>query len=103
MSFVFGFSPFWLSVLAFFVGLAVPHLIWIVRIPVTTVVLEKQPIRSFFQNLIKNLGDVTINYPYRAIVKVENKVKTSLLPPDCDMCVSKAYEFHRVEICAPRP
>ncbi|MBT5924056.1 MAG: hypothetical protein HOO01_01730 [Cellvibrionales bacterium] len=49
-------------------------------------------------NILIRLGEATVGYPQKIIDREVTKIKTEFLPPDHDLCVAKAYEFHRVEV-----
>ena len=49
-------------------------------------------------NIFVRLGEATVAYPQKIIDREFTKIKTEFLPSDHDLCVAKAYEFHRVEV-----
>ena len=95
---IFGFEHFRLSIFSYICGFSLPHLMWLARARVETILLKDRPFGSFLLNFVTLLADATIKYPHKIVADEENEVKKELLPADYDQCVSKAYEFHRVEI-----
>lgn len=81
---------------AWFVALALPQVAWLkllgVKLPFN------QGWLASLANILMRLGEATVGYPQKIIDREVTKIKTEFLPPDHDLCVSKAYEFHRVEV-----
>ena len=81
---------------ALLVGLLLPQIAWLkllgVKLPFN------QSWLASLANVLMRLGEATVGYPQKIIDREVTKIKTEFLPPDHDLCVSKAYEFHRVEV-----
>lgn len=89
----FQWSP---SEIALFVALLLPQIAWLKLLGV------KVPFDKSWQASLANalvfLGESTVGYPQKIIDREVTKIKTEFLPLDHNLCVAKAYEFHRVEV-----
>lgn len=85
-----------MSEIALLVSLLLPQIAWLKLLGV------KVPFDKSWQaglaNALVLLGESTVGYPQKIIDREVTKIKTEFLPLDHNLCVAKAYEFHRVEV-----
>lgn len=82
--------------IAWLAALLLPQIAWLklfgVKLPFD------QSWLASLANVLMRLGEATVGYPQKIIDREVTKIKTEFLPLDHNLCVAKAYEFHRVEV-----